>query len=160
LVLLIEGHYNTINSNVYRLIESILILWQFSNWRLLKNRNTKIVAGTALVWFWLIENFIIFNPDHFNSYFLIAYSSMVSIMSIGMLNHLIISERKSLLKNPIFLICAAYIFYYTFSVLSEAFWLYGIDQSKNLSAHVHAIASITNFISILLYSAAIIWMPR
>ena len=108
---------------------------------------------------WVLENFIFFKITRYNSYFLITYSFLVSFMSISIINRLIVTERKKLVKNPIFILCVAFVVYYTFSVLSEAFWIYGIDENYGLSIKIHSISVLTNFIAILLYSVAILWMP-
>jgi len=155
-----NGHYNTVNSNIYMLLESLILTWQFKRWGLFQKRQVFllfvwIIIGVA----WVLENFIFFTIQHFSSYFLITYSFLISLMSISIINKLIVSERKKLIKNSTFILCVAFVIYYTFSILSEVFYVYGIDESAGISLRMHNIAVVTNFISILLYSFAILWMP-
>ena len=158
--LVLSGHYNTVNCNIFMLLESLLLLWQFKNWGLFqKNKILLPVIVAVLVSTWVLENFIFFKITHYSSYFLITYSFLISFMSISIINRLIITERKRLVKNPTFILCVAFVMYYMFSVLSEAFWIYGLNEKQDFSGKIHRISILTNFIAILFYTVAILWMP-
>ena len=160
LCLVVNGYYNTVNYNIYMLLESILLLWQFKNWGLFQRYKFVFpVMVTILTSVWILENFIIFKITRYSSYFQITYSFMISLMSINIINKLIVTERKMLVKNSIFILCVSFVMFYTFSVLSESFWIYGVDGNKDLSENIQTISILTNFIAILLYTVAILWMP-
>lgn len=151
---------NIVNLNIYILVESLLLLWQFTRWGLF-NKNSlwlKLIIVIAMI-FWVTENFIISNITKYDSFFCIFNSTINTFMSISIINRLIATERRSLWKNPVFIICATFIIYYSMSILSEVFWIYGLTQNVAFSNNVYAITIITNFISIILYTLAIIWMP-
>ena len=155
-----RGYYNTVNSNIFMLLESLLLLWQFKNWGLFQKKKLLLqVILMLIVIAWVLENFIFFKITRYNSYFLITYSFLISFMSISIINRLIVTERKRLVKNPTFILCVAFVMYYTYSVFSEAFWIYGVDENPDLAVKVHSITVLTNFIAILLYTVAILWMP-
>jgi hypothetical protein len=151
---------NVVNLNIYILVEFLLITWQFKKWNLFGRKLywPGALSGGMII-FWCIESFFISKMKGFNSYFIIVYSASITFMSISMINRLIVTERRSLLKNPIFIICIAFVLYYTLNVLSESFWVYGINANNGLSASVGKISLITNFIAIILYSISILWMP-
>jgi len=156
-----SGHSNAVNFNIYMLVESFFFLWQFKNWKFFENHKHSFSILLGVICFaWLLETVIIFKVTSFSSYFLITYSCMLSLMSINLLSRLILTERGSLLKNPVFIICIAFIIYYTFSVLSEAFWVYGLNESKDFRLNVSNISVFTNLLANLLYTFAIIWMPN
>jgi len=158
--LALSGHYNIVNSNIYLLLESFLLLWQFKRWGLFVRKKWMIpVLMIVLPGIWMLENFVFFSITRYSSYFLIAYSFMISFFSISIINRLIITERKKLIKNSTFILCVAFVMYYTVSVLSESFWIYGIDDDPVFSGKIQYISIITNFIAILLYTVAILWMP-
>lgn len=160
IVLINFNYYNTVNTNIYLLLESFLITWQFKKWHLLGSKNLLMyLIFSALILLWITENFIIGNITVFNSYFRIGYSTAIVFMSTGMMNKLIATERKSLAKNSIFIICTAYIIFYTFSILSEVFWVYGLGENKNFMNSVYNIAVVSNFLSIILFTFSIIWIP-
>jgi hypothetical protein len=58
-----------------------------------------------------------------------------------------------------FLICNAFIIYFTFKILVEAFWLYGVNESVNFQAMVFDISSYINVFTNLIYALAVLWMP-
>ena len=155
-----RGYYNTVNSNIFMLLESLLLLWQFKNWGLFQKKKLLLqVILMLIVIAWVLENFIFFKITRYNSYFLITYSFLISFMSISIINRLIVTERKRLVKNATFILCVAFVMYYTYGVLSEAFWIYGVDENPDLAVKVHSITVLTNFIAILFYTVAILWMP-
>lgn len=161
LTIIKSGYSNAVNLNIYLLIEALFFTWQFKNWKLLEKNKWLFLFTIGIICLtWLLMNLVIFRITRFNSYFLITYSFILSLMAITLLSRLILIERRSLLKNPIFIICIAFIIYYTFSVLSEAFWIYGLNENKNFRINVATISVITNLIANLLYSLAIIWMPN
>lgn len=154
------GYSNIINLNIYLLAEALLVLWQFQRWDLFCNNSGLLKIVFALILgFWLFENIFIASITQYNSYFNIFYASLITFMSISIINRLIVSERKSLLRNPVFIICSVFIIYFTMNILSEVFWIYGISLNKEFREKVHSISVTTNFISIILYTLAIIWMP-
>ena len=153
-------HSNIINLNIYLLAESLLLLWQFRRWNLF-NKNSiwlKLIIISLLI-VWVVENFFIASITQYDSYFSIFKSTIITLMSINVINRLIVTERRSLLKNPVFIICATFTIYYTITILSDVFWIYGINQNTIFTANVYYISVITNFISIILYTLAILWMP-
>jgi len=159
-ILIKGGHPNAINNNVYWLIESLLFTYQFERWGLFSRRKLLFVSIIAILCVaWLSENFIISEIEQFDSYFLIAYSSLLCFMSIALINRLISTERGSLLKNAEFVICVTFVIYYAFNVLVEVFWIYGLSGNKIFVQNVTNISVFTNLLANLLYSYAIIWMP-
>jgi len=155
------GKSNSINGNVYVCIESLLILFQFRNWGSFNNRK-------YLFWYlfylfigvWIAENFFISKIIYINSYFRITYSFILVLLGINQINEIIIRDRKNIIINPVFLICIAIVFYFTYKVLLEVFWLYGVNKSDNFRTSVYEIHAWINLFSNLIYALAVIWMPK
>jgi len=157
---ILSGYSNAVVSNIYVLVESILLSWQFKNWGIFDKRKYLFTWLIPLfLATWCLENFVFSKIIYFSSYFRIVYSFIIVIMSIIIINRLIVTERKSLLKNSTFLICIAFVFYYTLKVIVEAFWLYGLNDNQ-FSTNLYDIAIFTNFFANLIYSVAILWMPN
>ena len=153
-------HSNIVNLNIYLFIESLLLLWQFTRWKIFYNQQYLILLiGAILLLFWIAETFLYYSIYRYDSYFTIFYSVIFTFTSIISINRLIVTERKSLIRNPQFIICVAFVLFFTMVILSEVFWVYGITRSETFTSKVYAISIITNFISIILYTLAIIWMP-
>ena len=153
-------HTNAVNSNIYVLLESFFLVWQFYAWKLFdRYKSLFMVILCLFLGTWIVENFIISKITSFSSYFRIAYSFIVVLMSISVFNGLMVRERKSILKNPVFLICSTFIVYYTYRVLVEAFWVYGLNSSKEFRLSVYRILLYINLFANLVYALAILWMP-
>lgn len=157
----LSGHTNAVNNNIYILIESILIVWQFKRWGLFRRR--RYLFGLIIFLFigvWLIENFIVSHITLIGSYFRVTYSFIIVLLSIHLINELIVKERGNLLKNAIFLFCVTFVIYYTYKVFVEIFWLYGLNSSKNFRIRVYDILAYINLLSNLIYALAILWIPK
>lgn len=160
-LLIINRHYNIINSVVYGLCEAMLLLWFFRNLGIF-NKN-KLLFYLLLLLFlslWVIESF--FFKDfgaRYNSYFGITYSLPVVLLSITAINR-ILFEEKDILKNPVFWICIGMIIYFTYKIVVDMFWLYGLKESKNFRQSVLTILMFINFLCNLIYAMAILWMRK
>ncbi|HEX2535497.1 MAG TPA: hypothetical protein VHK69_17255 [Chitinophagaceae bacterium] len=159
--LLLTGQYNIINSNIYNLAEALLVLWFFRRLGAFQRYRFLFpffagVFTTAWVW----ENFIYHDfGTAFNSYFNIIYSFPLVLLAINAINTYLIKERN-LLKNPAFLICIGIIIFFTYRVLVEAFYVYGLNGSSSFSARVYDILSIINVLCNLIYALAVLWMQK
>jgi len=158
-VIIIEkGHSNAVNLNCYMLAECLLFSWQFLRWGLFK-KNFFAGLVILLVATWVAEVLCLGSIFYLSSYFLVTYSFILSLLAIAMINRLLLRERGRLLKNPVFIICIAFVIYYTFSAMAEVFWSYGLGENMQFRIHVINISIITNLIANLLYSLATLWMP-
>jgi len=160
-LLTINGNHTTVNNNIYILCEALLIIWQFRNWGVFKNSG-KLYHALLLVTTlsWLLNNFVLTDPSRLNFYFRIGYSFIIVLMSIHVNNVLILSYRRRLLKSHVFLICSGFIIYFTYKILVEAFWLYGLDKSKDFRINVYLLLTWINLIVNLIYALAMLWIPK
>lgn len=156
-----RGGSNAIVSNIYVLFESLLIVWQFNKWGLFaRAKGLFPFFETFFTAFWLFENFYLSSIDVFSSYFRVVYSFAIVLMSIHTINIVILNENKSILLNPSFLACIAFILYFTYKVLVEIFWLYGLNGSDQFRGHIYNIMAYVNLLANLIYAFAILWVPR
>ncbi len=152
---------NAVVYNIYALLEAILITWQFEKWNLFYRLEwlfkTLIISFAV---FWVVECFF-FNAIHSTtSYFRFFYSAIVVIMSVNVLNKELMTETKNIFKNPIFLICLAFMVYYFFEAIIVIFWLYGYGKSTDFLVRLILVTLYLNFIANLVYALAVLWMPR
>lgn len=181
-------HYlrnNAINSNIYVLAESLILLWLFWCWRLFDFRSKlPFVLGSAFILFWIGEVFFYASIMQFAAYFRVFYSFVIVLLSITMVNRLITEERGNLLKNAAFIICIAFIIYFTYKVLVEIFYIYGVivsvsnpeyqriklenpelykqmmEGNKAFRIRVFDIMRFINLFCNLVYAVALLWVPR
>lgn len=155
--LMYGGYSNFVNNNIFFLLEALLICFQFYRWDILGRRKYLLLQSTFII-FWVAEC-ILQSIYTMNSYFIIFHSFIVVLMSIHMINKIVFAENTSLLKHPVFLICMGFIVYFTYSVLVEVFWLYGLTQSKVFRLRIYEVLSYINLLVNLVYAIAILWMP-
>jgi len=87
------------------------------------------------------------------------YSFCVVLLGIRVINDLLFTERD-LLKNPTFLICIGIIIFFTYQIIEEMFWLYGLKESAIFRQNIQSILMIINLLSNLIYALAILWMRK
>jgi len=165
-------HNTAANNNIYVLIESILLLLLFKNWGSFSKRQYLFwVIASLFLLTWVIEIFFIrpiygyvkIGINEIASYFRIFYSFVLVLLAINHINALIIRDRKNILINPVFLICTAIVFYFTYKILIESFYAYGLTtNSANLdfAKNVYRIHDWINLFSNLIYAFAILWMQK
>jgi hypothetical protein len=160
-ILVRTGHYNVINNNIYSLFEGLLYLWFFKRMNIFQRvKILYLFLGLLFIIIWVADNFVLHRfGTAFNSYFNIFCSFVLVLMAITMVNNIIVKE-KEVLMNPAFLICAAIVIFFTYMILVEAFWLYGLTASESFSAKVFAILSWINLLCNLIFALAILWMQK
>ncbi len=156
-----NGMYNVVNSNIYCLLESLLLLWFFRNiGNFKKFHKLPYLLGFLFIVSWVVENFFINSIEkQYSSWFILIYSFPVVLMSINAINTLLFKE-KELLTNPLFLICIGFIVFFTYRIVVEVFWMYGLLASSNFAVSVYHILSFVNLLSNLIYALAILWMKK
>ena len=160
-VLITSGRPNTIVYSIYGYVESALLIWQFALWR-----NN----GKATVYWLLFFCITVFRVVSFNgvldggpaldSYFIISYSFIIVVLGVNRMNKLIVATKDYLLKNPAFLICIGLVMFYSYSIMVEIFWLYGLDASASFSARVYDILAFINLTVNFIFTLAVIWIPN
>jgi len=153
-------HSTAVNGNIYVLCEALLLVFQFRKWGLFERYRFIYYALMALLGItWLLENLVIYNISQFSSWFRIEYSFILVLLSISILNRQILGDKGPLLKNPVALICMAFIIFYTYKVLFETFWLYGLSESRIFQSRIYMILNYINLFSNLIFALAVLWMP-
>lgn len=159
LLLVYRGYSNATTFNLYSLAAALLIAWQFKRWGLFKKiRLYYVLQGTFLSG-WLLEYFISKESHLFNSYFIIGYSFIVILLCIEQINREILRVKRKLYLQPVFLICMGVLIFYTYAVMVEAFWIYGLNKSKFFRIRIYEILAYINLFTNLLFAFAIIWIP-
>ena len=150
---------NMVNYNLFSLAEGALLLWQFYRWKVFGRRwlYLGLQAGLLLLWLW--EGFVLHNLSVATSFHLIAYATVVVVLSIELLNRLIYFEPFGLYRNARYLISLGLIIFFVYSVISETFWLYGLDDKPGLRLYVLTIRLVVNFFANLIFTVAVICIP-
>jgi hypothetical protein len=159
ITLAMSGHSNACNYNVFSLVEALLVTWQFRRWNLFSHRFFYPVMQLVLIMSWLFINFILGHIYVFNSWFFILHAILIVVLSINMMNRVIFEDPGNIFRNPVFLISMGLIIYFTYSILVEVFWLYGLNKSREFRINIYAILAYINLFTNLMFALATIWMP-
>ena len=160
--ILIHRHQpNALPTNIYVFAEAILITFFLKKLGLFDKRPKMFY----LIWglfaaAWIAENFVFSTIHVFGSYFRILYSFIIVLMSIHQINKLIHATKKTLLRDPNFLILTGFIIFFTYKVLIEIFYVYGFDGKDSFSMQVYRLMTYINLLVNLIYAIALLWIPQ
>ena len=172
-------YYNlALPANVLILADAVLITWALKKWGLYDYRENlyrTLLLTIILLWAagifiqsWLENdnkpvntNFFIHGiVYHFNRYFNILYSFIVVWQSIAFINQLTHKQKEGLSKQPLFLICTAFIFLYSLAIFHSIFLLPDLQTSKAFKFQIWDMMSIVYLITYLFYTYAIVLMTK
>lgn len=160
-ILVMNSIPNFINNNIYVLISSIFILTFLEDlYKFRKLKKIHLVLICALGVIWLFENFIFWKINEVGVLFRICYSFLIVLFAVNSINYTITTSQRSILRNADFLVCVGLIIYFTFRVLVESFWLYGLNSSVTFQTFIYFIMIYAYLFCNLLYTLAILWMPK
>jgi hypothetical protein len=154
-------HTSTVFSNIYVFIEFLVILWVFykCNQSLKKTRYLLLGIGGLVIW--ILDNFVWHTiSSGINSLYRIYYCIVIVFLSIDLINKLIIFERKKLIRNAMFLVCVTFTFYFSYKAYVESFYVLKFSFSGGFLNTVFAIMKIINLLSNLMYTIAVLCIPK
>lgn len=159
LTFILNKRSNMISSNIYIILEFLLLLWFFYKWNMqsLKIYILLFIAGLVI---WGVDNFIINSISQNNSVFRVFYSFVIVFLSISEISKFVVFQNVQLYKNPVFLLCISFLFYYTFKTIFESYNLFNLDFGRTILHKILLLYSVINFITYLLYTVAILCMPQ
>jgi len=153
-------HNNVAVGIIYRLCESLFLLWFFNKLGIFNNYKIILYFLTTLfIAIWLVDVFFRSSISNFTFYFDIAYALVIVLLSIGVINNLLFVE-KDLLRNATFLICVGLIIFFTYQIIQRMFGLFGLRDSLDFRRNVQRILSIINCFTNLIYAVAVVWMRK
>lgn len=158
--LIAAGASNAINNNCYILVETIFIIWQFKKWDALQRFTlwyTTVIVLIILAW--LIENFVLANLTKTVIYCRVLYATIIICLSVNTTSFMIVNERDKLIRNPVFIICMSYIIFFSYKIIMELCWYYGLSIADAFTVYVFRIFTWVNLFVNLLFSIVIIWIP-
>ena len=151
---------NVVSTNLFAITQVLLLTWLFYDWGLFHSRRVFHLLLVAELLIWVMEKIFLFPFMSFDSYAGVGFSMAIVLMSVSMINRILVSERSLLLQHPKFLACTAFIIYFTYDILVEIFWIYGLNSSDAFRMRVYHILVYVNLLSNLLYILVSLWIPR
>jgi len=149
---------NAFNYNVYALAESLLILWQFYQWKAFDKYIYRLLQlGLTGLWCW--EHFIYSSLFQFDAWHLLSYCTVTVLLGINLVSRIVYTEPFRLYKNARYLICVGWIVFFTYSVIVEVFWLYGLGAGTEFRVYVLSILPYINLLCNLIFTLAVLCIP-
>lgn len=152
--------YTFMSYNLVLPVTCSLYLLLFKRWGLFSEKKYLLpMVFSVLMIIWIADHFIL-NGYRLNArtvYFRVCFSLMLVILAVDSINRLIVSEKKSLLHNSRFLICAGLVVYYTYRIIVDAFSIKGMSQSFLL-----LLGDFNRYLLValnLLFALAALWIP-
>jgi len=136
-----------LGNNFWILCESVIIPLQFSVWTAgaRRKRLYYILIG-ILVLGWVMEHLILGSVQEMHPYF-------------NMINYLVIHEDKKMVRQPIFIICTAFIIFFTYQLVYEGVFAIISNLDITTKTNLNTVFSIINSICNLLYGIALLLVP-
>lgn len=142
-------------TNIYYLTEAILLMWQFRCWNQILKKNSAMLLLIALfISVWILDYFVFGSLLSYRLWFQLLSSLTLILMAINQMNYLIENDRRTLTKNPIFLICAGIIVFFSYKIMAEVFFHYAPEMTikRNIfviEAYLNVLYNILLFIAVL-----------
>ena len=150
---------NAVVSNIYSLLECMLILYLFYSWRLYtKPRKWYWVIPAIMLLIWITENLVFMYITKFGPVFRISYAFVIVMLSINEINYLITHENRQLIKNARFLICIGFIIFFLYQILFEGA-LYISASEPKIYGRIFSLQVYVNVFVNLIYAAAMLLIP-
>lgn len=149
-----------VNSNIYVLVEALLLLSYFRSAGMIKQGKKFYFVLALIMLCWIAENFIFGSILLNSTYFRIFASLLIVGLSLQFVGEIIFNTRQNILKNADFILCACFIVYFSFKALIQSFVIYGSTRNIYFLMKIYNIMLYINLGVNLLYILAVLWMPR
>lgn len=169
--------YSNVWANFYVASEWVLIMLLFYRWDAERKKYARaylLVCAAALL-IHITEAFYFNRIAYVCEVARILNSFIICLLSVNHINRLIISEKKSVIRHPEFIISCAFVFYFAYKVLVEVFYMH-VDGYFNpplteadrnnpspayrLANSIYSVHDYVNTIFNLILAYAIICLPR
>ena len=149
---------NAVNSNIFTLLEFLLILYQFYRWSERRPVEYLVIAILG-IGVWVTDNLGLNSITQNNSLFRVVYSMTVLFLCLAQIARIVIFQDRWFKGNAVFLICITFIFFYTFKAWVESFNMVHLGLSETFLSTLWLILNLVDLITNLLLALAVLWMP-
>ena len=143
---------------IYSLVECCIILYQLYLWKN-SSKYTRLFAWLMIICivFWVVEVIVFKNINTFSPYFRVFYAFVIILLCINQINSMMFYQKVNLLKNPVFIVCLAFIIFFLYQILYEASYFIGSDESEVANKIITGFGYLNFFIN-LMYAVGIYFM--
>jgi hypothetical protein len=151
-------------SNIYALLEWILIFWQFQVWGSLRGsvRTHKYISYALLLLpcsVWVTENLILGHWNDFSPYFRFFYSFLLVLFSVNKINFMITHDNRNLLGHTDFLICIGFIVYFIYDIIYEWAYQSSLYGATDITTTIIFLFGYINALTNIIFAIALLKIP-
>ena len=154
-----KGFSNAFYYNLFSLVEALLVTELFYRLRLFKSKKRYVLLQLFYIVLWLCECVYRLGTTSFYSYFIVCFSAILVLLAIDLLHEVLFQTPHRLYRNPIFLICMGFIVYFTYTIIVELFWFYGLNQTDVFRKQILEAFTYINLFTNILFILATLWIP-
>lgn len=150
----------TLDWQIFNLFEWLILLIQFYCWDTFKRYGYlfQVLLVVSLAG-WILENFIYSDIYAFNPVFLISYSFVLVLLSINTINYTFAQHNQLLSRNGLFIICVAFVIFFTYTIVVFTFLAMDTRYDKELMQGIFNIRVYINAFTNILYAIGIYFIP-
>lgn len=150
---------NLPNSNIYTLIEYLLLTWLF--WDISKQKFSRVrLALIAAMIIWIADNFWWHTLAESNIIFRTYASLMLVSLSMDKINQLLMGSFGDPYKNTDLLLCLSLLGFHTYRVWINIFHLFVKSMTPAFFVSLWLILCCMNLLANITYSIAILCIPK
>lgn len=149
---------NLVNDNIYVLLEYGLLLLQFCLWNKSLKKTCLWLAGIGCL-VWIADNLVINTIRSNTSFFRLFYFLVIFFLSLIQVSRIVNAGSHCIFKNPAFLVCTAFLVYYSCRAFMEMVNFFLIDQDNLFNTKVFMVSNVANLFSYIIYTIAILCIP-
>jgi hypothetical protein len=149
---------NTVNGNIYVLIEALLFTFMFYRWKRFSFQRFLLLTS-LLTAVWFIDNLILHTLATTNSGFRVLASFVLGFFAVSMINNLLL-QRIQIFKHGRFLLCLGMLLLYSYKAFAEVFYSIPFQMTPRFYQNVFGVLVVMNFIANLLYAFAVLCLPK
>ncbi|MBV9988265.1 MAG: hypothetical protein JO301_11325 [Chitinophagaceae bacterium] len=155
-LLIRNGRANTVNSNLYTLLEYLLFLWLFARLAAWAPKNL-VVASLSGILIWIIDNLLLHSLASYNPLTRVFSSIVIVALSIDEVNHVLFSHPAGRRNRARLLFCCCFFAFFSYQAFISVFDLFPMGVSAEFYKRLYLIMAIFNFIVNLIYTGLILW---
>lgn len=149
---------NQFNSNLYTLIEYLLLLLLF--YQIKEQRKIWLIAASSIgLAVWFTDNLWLHELHHSNASFRIFSSMVIIWLSINKITILVLNGVTDPYKKTDLLLCFSFFTYYTYRSFILLFKTFSPDQHSGFYTDLWLLLGLLNIIIHITFTIAILWIP-
>lgn len=150
---------NAISTNIYSLLECLILLYQFYLWGSVKHKKTLFICLALLTsGVWIMDHLIYQHLFSFRPYFRIFYAFIIVLLSINTINAMIVQYKGNLFRNTRFLLSMGFMIFFIYQIIYEASFYIGYDKSL-IAGKIILFFGYLNFFVNVIFAAAVYFIP-